>query len=84
MFLLPVPRNFFIFDLESFVPNIVFWSENLCEMFELSKVFLSFFFISDLNSDQKLAKSRPFLARKNSPTEARTPTLDGMRSFSSR
>ena len=71
---LPVPRIFFISGLEDFIPNLIFGSKILCEKFKQSMDFFKFFIFHHF-SDQKVVKSRLFLARKKSPPGAQTPDL---------
>ena len=62
---MPVPRKFFISDLKYFVTNLISGQKFFLKC--LNKVWIFFkYFISYHNSDQKLAKSRLFLARKKS------------------
>ena len=64
-----VPKKFFISDLKYFVSNLI--SDQKIFLKCLNKAWIFFrYFISYPNSDQKLAKSRLFLARKKSHSVA--------------
>ena len=69
LILSPVSRKLIISDRDYFIPSLIYWSENLCEMMQQcvnkTGIFL-ILFSSHLFSDQKLAKSRLFLAKKKS------------------
>ena len=70
-FVLPVPSKFFISDLKYFVSNLISGQKFFVKCLNKAWIF-SKFSISHPKSDQKLAKSRLFLARKNSPGGAQT------------
>ena len=61
----PVPRKFFISDLKYFVTNLISGQKFFLKCLNKAWIFFTYF-ISYPNSDQKLAKSRLFLARKKS------------------
>ena len=66
----PVPRKFFISELKYFVSKLISGQKFFLKC--LSKAWIFFkYFIFYPKSDQKLAKSRLFLARKKSPGGAR-------------
>ena len=70
----PVPRKFFISDLKYFVSNLISGQKFFLKCLNKAWIFFKYF-ISYPNSDQKLAKSRLFLARKKYHGGARIRAL---------
>ena len=60
-----VPRKFFISDLKYFVSNLISGQKFFLKCLNRAWIFFEYF-VSDPNSDQKLAKLRLFLARQKS------------------
>ena len=72
--LIPVPRKLFISDRKLFISNPISQQEFFLECLNRAEIFLNFV-ISHLNSDQKLAESRLFLARNKHLAGSPTPDL---------
>ena len=70
----PVTRKFFICDLKYFVSDLISGQKFFLKCLNKAWIFINYF-ISHPNSNQKLAKSRLFLARKKSTGGTPAPAL---------